>query len=59
MVFLAWLRRLRVADGAAELVPSELAEPVLRPLGGMSRVQIPTRFLIWSPNRRHVTYQSI
>jgi hypothetical protein len=44
MVFLAWLRRLRVADGAAELVLSELAEPVLRPLGGMSRVQIPTRF---------------
>ena len=55
MVFLAWLRRLRVA----ELVPSELAEAVLRPLGGMSRVQIPTRFLIWSQNRRHVTYQLI
>jgi hypothetical protein len=46
MIFLTWLRCLRVADGAAEPVRAVLVEPLFRPRPGPPGSQVPARFLI-------------
>src|SRR6202034_2862168 len=42
MIFLTWLRCLRIADGAAEPVQAVPVEPLLCPRLGLTRVQVPT-----------------
>src|ERR1700728_835646 len=45
MIFLTWLRCLRVADGAGELVQAEPVQPFLCPLADLSGAQVPAAFL--------------
>src|ERR1700683_169653 len=45
MIFLTWLRCLRVADGAGELVQPEPVQPSLCPLADLSGTQVPAAFL--------------
>src|SRR5258708_8545839 len=45
MIFLTWLRCLRIADRARELVQAQPVQPLLRPLLSLSRAQVPAAFL--------------
>ena len=40
MIFLAWLRCLRIADGAAQAVQAVPVEPLFCPLAGLSGSQV-------------------
>jgi len=40
MIFLAWLRCLRIADGATQAVQAVPVEPLLSPLPGLSGTQV-------------------
>src|SRR6516165_6407413 len=45
MISLAWLRCLRIADGAAEPVQAVPVEPLFCPRLGLARVQVPAPLL--------------
>jgi hypothetical protein len=45
MIFSAWLRCLRIADDAAELVQAVPVKPLLSPRLGLTRVQVPAPLL--------------
>src|SRR5260370_40741279 len=42
MIFLAWLRCLRIADGATQAIQAVPVEPLLGPLIGLSGTQVAT-----------------
>src|SRR5260221_6623502 len=45
MIFLTWLRCLRIADRARELVQAQPVQPLLRPLVSLPGAQVPAAFL--------------
>ena len=49
MIFLAWLRRLRIADRSGELVKAQPVQPLPRPLVGLPGAQV----LVQSPDNTH------
>src|SRR5260370_7498501 len=49
MIFLAWLRCPRIADGTAEPVQAVPVEPVLRPRPGLPGPQVPAPLLDHQP----------
>jgi len=58
MIFLTWLRCLRIADGTAEAVQAVALEPLACPLVGLPGVQVAARFWIMSLRSRQATYRS-
>ena len=60
MIFVTWLRSLRVADGATQAMQAVPVEPLLGPLIGLSSTQVAAPFLDHQADTAgHTTYQSI